>query len=76
MLVGNFLAILIGYLQYRFHLIPLDVETYYMATVPIAWDLSNILIINILLIFIISLVLWIPTSIISHINPIKAIRFD
>ncbi len=76
MAAGNLLAILIGYLQYRFQLIPLDVETYYMNTVPIAWDFSNILIINFLLIFIISLVLWIPTSIISRISPIKAIRFD
>ncbi|MCU0391598.1 MAG: ABC transporter permease [Thermoflexibacter sp.] len=75
-IIGNLLALAIGYVQYRFKLIPLDIETYYMSTVPIAWDVWNIIGLNLILVLIITLVLWIPTAIISRISPIKAIRFD
>jgi lipoprotein-releasing system permease protein len=75
-LIGNTLGLSLGYLQYRFRLIPLDPENYYINTVPIAWDWVSIVGVNVLLLVVIGLVLWIPTSIISRITPIKAIRFS
>jgi len=74
--LGNLLALGLGFIQYQFKLIPLDPENYYMNTVPIAWDWLNIIALNLLLVTIITLILWIPVSIISRITPIKAIRFD
>ncbi len=74
--LGNLLALGLGFVQYYFKLIPLDPENYYMNTVPIAWDWLNIIALNLLLVTIITLILWIPVSIISRITPIKAIRFD
>lgn len=75
-LLGNALGISLGFIQYRFKLIPLDPENYYINTVPIAWDWVSILGVNILLLAVIMMILWIPTSIISRITPIKAIRFS
>lgn len=76
LLWGNLIGIGLGWLQDRFKIIPLDPENYYMSYVPIQWEWTGIIGINLLVLLIISLVLIIPTLIISRIEPIKAIRFD
>lgn len=74
--VGNLIALLFGFLQYQFKLIPLDPSTYYMAHVPIDWDWVRIIGVNLITLVLVGGVLLIPTAIISRINPVKAIRFD
>jgi len=76
LLIGNSLGIGLGLLQQKFHLIPLDPENYYMSYVPIAWNWPLILGLNVIVSLIILLVLFIPTAIISRIEPIRSIRFD
>ena len=76
LLWGNLIGIGLGWIQSRFKIIPLDPENYYMNYVPIKWEWMGILGINLLVLIIISLVLIIPTLIISRIDPIKSIRFD
>lgn len=76
MLMGNLIGVGFGALQYYFKIIPLDPENYYMEFVPIQWDFSSILLLNLLTFIIVGLVLNIPTAIIMRINPIRAIRFD
>ena len=73
---GNIIAIGFGLLQYYFKIIPLDPENYYMSFVPIEWNWITIILLNLLTFFIVSLVLLVPTIIISRISPIKSIRFD
>jgi lipoprotein-releasing system permease protein len=76
LLWGNLLGIGLGWLQHRFKIIPLDPENYYMNYVPIQWEWSGIIGINLLVLLVIGIVLIIPTLIISRIDPIKSIRFD
>lgn len=76
LLVGNLIALVFGFLQYQFKLIPLDPATYYMAHVPIDWDWIRILTVNLVTLLLVGLVLLVPTAIISRISPVKAIRFD
>ena len=76
LLFGNFLAIGLGLLQYHFKFIKLDPENYYMAYVPIQWDMSIIIGINLLSFAIISFVMIVPAIITSNITPVKSIRFD
>ncbi|MBR9999519.1 MAG: ABC transporter permease [Cyclobacteriaceae bacterium] len=76
LLWGNLIGIGLGWIQSRFKLIPLDPENYYMNYVPIKWEWMGIIGINLLVLVIISLVLIIPTLIISRIEPIRSIRFD
>lgn len=76
LVIGNLIALLFGFLQYQFKLIPLEPETYYMAHVPIDWNWPRIFGVNIITLLIVGAVLLIPTTLISRINPVKAIRFD
>jgi lipoprotein-releasing system permease protein len=76
LLLGNALGLGLCFLQDRFKIIGLNPHDYYMSYVPIAWDWSMILFLNVLIFVVVSLVLWIPTAIISRMSPIKAIRFD
>ncbi len=76
MVWGNIIGLGFCTVQYYFPFIPLDVENYYMATVPIAWDWGIILGVNFLILVSILLVLLLPSSVISRIRPVKAIRFD
>jgi len=76
LLYGNIIGLGLAFLQYHFRFIPLDPENYYMTFVPISWDWFTIIALNIGTFGVISLVLLIPTLIISRIQPIKSIRFD
>lgn len=76
MLWGNVIALGFGFLQQQFRIIPLDKENYYMDTVPILWDWGIILGLNLLIFVLVMLILLIPATIISRIQPIKAIKFD
>jgi lipoprotein-releasing system permease protein len=76
LLVGNILALSLAWVQDTFKLFTLDAVTYYMDTVPIAWDLGLILWLNLAVICLVCLVLFIPVQIILRISPMKAIRFD
>ena len=75
-LLGNIIGIGFGMLQDKFHFLTLDPKSYYMEFVPIEWNWGIIILLNILTFIMVSLVLTIPTMIISTISPIKSIRFD
>ena len=72
---GNVIGLGFCFLQDRFKLIPLDPKNYFMNYVPIIWDWPTILALNAATILLIALVLWIPTTIINRIQPIKALAF-
>jgi lipoprotein-releasing system permease protein len=54
----------------------LNPQDYYMNFVPISWHWDIVILLNLLILFVVSIVLFLPTMVISRINPIKAIRFD
>jgi len=76
LLLGNGLGLGFSVLQHYFKIIPLDPTNYYMSYVPIQFDWWVVLFLNVLVFVIVSLILLIPTMVISRIQPIKAIRFD
>lgn len=73
---GNVIGLALGFIQYQYKLIPLDAANYYMSHVPIEFDLTTILLLNLLVLTLIGLTLLIPIAIISRVQPVKAIRFD
>jgi lipoprotein-releasing system permease protein len=75
LLIGNFAALLICWLQHQFKLIKLDPVNYYMDTVPIVFDWPIFLAVNAVTILITALILLIPTLIITKIRPIQALLF-
>ncbi len=76
LLFGNSFALIFGAIQAYFQLIPLDPLSYYMPYVPIHWNWTAFLLLNLGVIVLTAVVLWIPVRIISRVDPIKSIRFD
>ncbi len=73
---GNILGLGLCYLQYKFHFAKLNAHDYYMSYVPIGWNWEIVILLNVLVFGVVTLVLLLPTAIVSRINPIRAIRFD
>lgn len=76
LLWGNIIGLGCCLIQYFFHVLPLNPNTYYVDSVPIELDLVYILAVNVGTALISLFVVLIPTALISRIKPISAIRFD
>ncbi len=75
LLYGNLIGISACLIQQRFRIIPLDPVNYFIDTVPILIDWPTVIWINLATILIVSLIILIPASIISRIQPVKALIF-
>jgi len=76
LLWGNIIGLGCCLIQELLHVVHLNPSTYYVDFVPIELDLTYILLVNAGTVLISLAVVLIPTALISHINPVKAIRFD
>lgn len=76
MILGNLLGLGIIFAQQHFGLIKLDPATYYVETVPVDILPLPFLIINIVTLIITLLALLVPSFVVSHIQPAKAIKFE
>ena len=75
MIWGNIIGIGLCWLQYQFHIIPLDAKVYYLNTVPIEFSMWKIGLLNVITLSVCLLALVVPSLLISRINPAKSIRF-
>ncbi len=75
-IIGNLLGIGLVTIQYLTHLIKLDPESYYVDFVPVSLNIWHLIILNLGVFVIITLVLILPSMIVSRITPTKAIRFN
>ncbi len=73
---GNIIGVALILIQKVFHVIKLDPITYYVDVVPINFSLLHLLLLNIVSIFITTIMLIIPSFLVSRISPEKSIRFD
>lgn len=76
LVTGNVIGLGICFLQDKFKFITLDAKSYYISYVPISWHWDIVILLNLLVLAVVWLVLLIPVSSVSRIQPIKAIRFD
>ena len=76
LVLGNVAGLSLSFIQYRFKVITLDQDSYYMSFVPIEWDWSVVILLNILIFTVVSVIMVFPVNAISRMNPIKSIRFD
>jgi lipoprotein-releasing system permease protein len=72
---GNLIGLSLCYLQYKYGFIKLDETNYYLSQVPISFDWTAIVLLNIGTLLISIVMMIIPTMIIARVSPIKAIRF-
>ena len=75
LLWGNVIGIGLCLLQSYFSIIPLPVESYYVSTVPIHFSWGYILLLNAGTFIFCTLMLVLPSFVITRITPVKAIRF-
>ncbi|MBP5258889.1 MAG: ABC transporter permease [Prevotella sp.] len=76
LLIGNILGIGLVVLQHYTGLVKLDAETYYVSVVPVELNIPVIVLLNVATMIVSILVLIGPSYLISHIHPVKAIRFE
>ncbi len=76
LIFGNALGLGLCYLQDTFKIIHLNPHDYYMSYVPVGWNWPIIIGLNILIFVVVTVVLLVPTAVVSRTSPIKAIRFD
>lgn len=75
LLLGNIFGLGVCYFQYHTHFFTLDEQSYYMKFVPIQINGMDIVLLNIGTLVICLLVLIIPSTLVTKISPVKAIRF-
>ncbi len=76
MLIGNVLGIGLALLQQQTGLIRLDAATYYVNAVPIEFPWLLLILLNIATFTISTLMLIIPTYLISRVHPAEVMRFE
>ena len=76
LILGNLIGLTLAGIQYNYQVMPLDPTNYYMSFVPIEFNWTVILLLNLLVFLLVSIILILPTIFITRISPIKAIRFD
>jgi lipoprotein-releasing system permease protein len=73
---GNLIGISLLLIQQYFGIIKLNPENYYVNQAPIYLNWGYLVLLNLLTVTVCSIVLLIPSYIITKISPVKAIRFD
>ena len=73
---GNLAGIGICLLQQYFRILKLNPESYFLSYVPVNFNLSHLLLLNLGTFLITLLVLMLPSMVIARINPARTIRFD
>lgn len=77
MLIGDLIALVLGFLQQKFHLIKLNPDTYYVNYVPIHFDWAQVLLLNVGVFAVCMTVLLIPAWVVSKkITPVNAVQFE
>lgn len=76
LLIGNVVGCTLIALEYYFHIVPLDPESYYLTYVPVEFSVAAWIGLNVAVVLLSALILILPTHIIATIKPSRAIRYD
>jgi len=75
LLIGNIIGLGFYFLQDYTHFFKLDEQTYYISYVAVKLYWSDVILVNLAVVFIGMVSLFIPSMLITQISPIKAISF-
>lgn len=76
LIIGNIIALTFALLQYHFHIISLNPESYSMTSVPIELNPMFFITIDLGTIIICFIALLLPSTLISNIHPARTIRVE
>lgn len=76
MVIGNVLALALIWIQATFSIVPLDPDTYFLASVPVKIGVAEVLWLN-AGVFVFSIaILILPSQIVARISPSQTMRFE
>ena len=74
LVIGNLISLVLLFLQLQFNIVKLDPSVYYVNSVPVDLNFFNIILLNILVLITSFLMLIIPSSVVSKLNPTTILR--
>jgi lipoprotein-releasing system permease protein len=74
-ILGNAFALLVCWIQFRFHLLSLDSSIYFMTKVPVLFRWENFALVSSIAIVLCIAAAYIPSAIAARLDPIRSIRF-
>ena len=72
--IGNFIGLVLVFGQKKFNFIHLDPMTYYVSEVPVLLSFSNIFFLNLGIIITCTMLLYIPSLVVTKVDPTKVMR--
>ena len=75
-IIGDIIGLVIVWLQWQVHFIPLDPEAYYLNSVPVEFNWTGIIALNILAALLALAIMLIPTHTVARISPARVMRFE
>ncbi|MBU2018645.1 MAG: FtsX-like permease family protein [Bacteroidetes bacterium] len=75
MIWGNAIGLLLCWLQYKFEILQLNSEVYYLSSVPISISVGQIVLLNVITLIICLTAMILPSTLITRISPTNAIKF-
>ncbi len=73
---GNVFGLGLAWLQKTFHIIKLNEADYYLTVAPISLNPAIIIAINLMLLLVTLVFLWVPSWLVTRINPVKALVYE
>jgi lipoprotein-releasing system permease protein len=74
-LLGNIIAFIISFIQYRYKIIKLDATNYYMDSVPIQWNWYVVVGVNLGVFVLVLFITILPTILVKRISPVEALKY-
>lgn len=76
LLIGNFIGLFLSFIEWKFKLISLPEDSYYLDYAPVFFNWPSIILLNICAFIFCLFALILPTFLVTKISPLKAIRFE
>ena len=76
LIIGNVIILTFLYFQATEHFLPLDGDSYYIDFVPVSLDWQTVLLLNAGVLFVIYLVLILPSRFVAGISPSETMRYE
>ena len=75
-IIGNTIGLIILFIQKKYKIISLDPKIYYVDSIPVFIESSQVISLNLIVFFLCILSILIPSMLISKINPKDSIKFN
>ncbi len=76
LLIGNAVALAMIGIQWRWHLLPLDPESYYLSFIPVELPFSSWAMLNAATAVMAFVIMLLPAAAVSRLSPVKVMRFE